>query len=82
MNAVLHPARAVALGFLAAILAGTVLLLLPAARAGDGAASFVAAFFTAVSAVCVTGLAVVDTGTCRMFSRRWEGESASSWRTE
>ena len=67
MNAVLHPARAVALGFLAAILAGTVLLLLPAARAGDGAASFVAAFFTAVSAVCVTGLAVVDTGTYWSF---------------
>lgn len=63
MNAVLHPARAVALAFLLAILAGTALLMLPAARSGDGAASFMAAFFTAVSAVCVTGLAVVDTGT-------------------
>ncbi len=63
MNAVLHPARAVALGFLAAILAGTALLMLPVAHAGGGAASFIAAFFTAVSAVCVTGLAVVDTGT-------------------
>jgi len=63
MKAVLHPARAVALGFLAAILAGTALLMLPAARSGDDAASFMAAFFTAVSAVCVTGLTVVDTGT-------------------
>ena len=63
MHAVLHPARAVALGFLAAITIGTALLMLPAARAGAGAASFMAALFTAVSAVCVTGLAVVDTGT-------------------
>ncbi|MBQ5949107.1 TrkH family potassium uptake protein [Massilia sp. ST3] len=62
MKAVLHPARAVALGFLAAILAGTALLMLPAARAGDGAAPVIAAFFTSVSAVCVTGLTVVDTG--------------------
>lgn len=62
MTAVLHPARAVALSFLAAILAGTTLLMLPAARAGDGAASLMTAFFTSVSAVCVTGLAVVDTG--------------------
>ncbi len=63
MKTVLHPARIVALGFALAILAGTLLLMLPAARAGSGTAPFVAAFFTSVSAVCVTGLAIVDTGT-------------------
>lgn len=64
MNKVLHPARAVALGFLLAIVIGTVLLMLPLARAGDAAstAPLMVAFFTAVSAVCVTGLTVVDTG--------------------
>jgi trk system potassium uptake protein len=67
MRTVLHPARAVALAFLAAITLGMLLLMLPAARAGagswsDGAPALVA-FFTSVSAVCVTGLVTVDTGT-------------------
>ena len=62
-NAILHPARAVTLAFLAAIAVGTLLLLLPAARAGAGAAPWNVAAFTAVSAVCVVGLGVVDTGT-------------------
>jgi len=48
---------------MAAIAAGTVLLMLPAARADGPAAPLLTAFFTAVSAVCVTGLVVVDTGT-------------------
>src|SRR3982751_3624935 len=38
-------------------------MMLPAARAGGGHAPFVTALFTATSAVCVTGLAVVDTPT-------------------
>jgi trk system potassium uptake protein len=42
---------------------GTVLLMLPVSRAGDGSAPFVTALFTATSAVCVTGLTVVDTAT-------------------
>lgn len=58
----LHPARIVALAFLVAILIGTFLLMMPFARAGAGAAPLLTALFTAVSAVCVTGLAVVDTG--------------------
>lgn len=49
------------LGFAAAVAIGTVLLLLPVARTGDGGAGFVEALFTATSAVCVTGLVVVDT---------------------
>lgn len=63
MKAVLHPARAVALGFLVAILVGTLLLMLPAARPGGQATPLIVAFFTSVSAVCVTGLVIVDTGT-------------------
>ncbi|MET0981009.1 MAG: potassium transporter TrkG [Telluria sp.] len=63
MKAILHPARAVTLAFLAAIAVGTLLLMLPAARAGAGAAPWSVAAFTAVSAVCVVGLTVVDTGT-------------------
>jgi trk system potassium uptake protein TrkH len=48
--------------FTFAILLGTLLLSLPLAQAGDPV-SVLDAFFTATSAVCVTGLTVVDTGT-------------------
>lgn len=58
-----HPARIIPLGFLAAILLGTALLMLPAARAEPGHAPFITALFTATSAVTITGLGVVDTGT-------------------
>lgn len=51
------------LGFLAAIAVGTGLLMLPVARAGDGAAPPLTALFTSTSAVSVTGLVTVDTGT-------------------
>ena len=50
-------------GFAAAIAGGTALLLLPIAKTGPGGASFLEALFTATSAVCVTGLIVVDTPT-------------------
>ncbi|MFE7846683.1 TrkH family potassium uptake protein [Microbacterium sp. NPDC057407] len=59
----IHPAQAVALGFGAAIAVGTMLLMLPISKVGPGGASFVEALFTATSAVCVTGLTVVDTVT-------------------
>ena len=62
MKAVLHPARAVALVFLLVILLGTLLLMLPIAHAEGHSSHWVTALFTAVSAVCVTGLVVVDTG--------------------
>ena len=58
-----HPAQAVVAGFAAAVLIGTLLLLLPLARSGVGGASFVEALFTSTSAVCVTGLVIVDTST-------------------
>jgi trk system potassium uptake protein TrkH len=53
----------VVVGFATAITVGALLLLTPLAKAGPGAASIVEALFTATSAVCVTGLAVVDTPT-------------------
>jgi potassium uptake TrkH family protein len=56
-----NPIRVVPLGFLAAIGVGTVLLMLPAARVDPGSAGPLTALFTATSAVCVTGLIVVDT---------------------
>lgn len=63
LTKLLHPTRIVALVFLLAILSGTGLLLTPMASAGVAPTSLLTAFFTAVSAVCVTGLVVVDTGT-------------------
>lgn len=56
-----HPARLIPLAFLGTILLGTALLMLPLSRAGAGSAPLLTALFTSTSAVCVTGLAVVDT---------------------
>lgn len=50
-------------GFAMAILAGSVLLMLPISVRGAGGASFSDALFTATSAICVTGLVVHDTAT-------------------
>ncbi len=52
----------VALTFLMLIFTGTGFLMLPAASVSGTSLSFVDALFTATSAVCVTGLVVVDTG--------------------
>jgi len=52
-----------ALGFLAIILCGAGLLMLPAASNAHTVTPFSDTLFTAVSATCVTGLTVVDTGT-------------------
>ena len=57
-----HPVRLVPLAFLGAIAVGTGLLCLPAAHA-PGRVDVLAAAFTTVSAVCVTGLTTVDTAT-------------------
>jgi potassium uptake TrkH family protein len=51
------------IAFAAAILVGTALLMLPFSRAGSESAPPLTALFTATSAVCVTGLVVVDTPT-------------------
>ena len=49
-------------GFLGLITLGAILLMLPMSSAAGQSTSPVNAFFTATSAVCVTGLVVVDTG--------------------
>lgn len=53
----------IALGFFLIIMAGTLLLMLPAATKNGQGASFLDALFTATSASCVTGLVVQDTST-------------------
>ncbi|MEU6944897.1 potassium transporter TrkG [Streptomyces sp. NPDC046316] len=58
-----HPARTVVLGFAGVVMVGTMLLMLPLATEDGGATDLLTALFTSTSAVCVTGLAVVDTGT-------------------
>ncbi len=58
-----HPARSLAMAFAAVILLGTFLLMLPMSSEDGAATGLVTALFTATSAVCVTGLVVVDTGT-------------------
>jgi len=62
----LTPYQILVLGFAGLILFGAVLLTLPIASVTGERLSFVDALFTATSAVCVTGLVVVDTG--RYFS--------------
>ena len=57
----LNPAQTILLGFAALILAGGTLLSLPIASEDGHATPFLTALFTANSAVCVTGLVVVDT---------------------
>lgn len=60
----LHPAQILVIGFGSLILLGTLLFMLPMATYEKGRGlSFIDALFEATSAVCVTGLAVVDTGT-------------------
>ena len=58
-----HPARTVVMGFGSVILLGTAVLMLPVATEDGSSADLVTALFTSTSAVCVTGLGVVDTGT-------------------
>lgn len=61
-GASLKPTQTLALSFLAVIVVGAVLLTFPAATVDGRGASFTDAVFTATSAGCITGLAVVDTG--------------------
>ncbi|HBF18949.1 MAG TPA: ATPase [Cryomorphaceae bacterium] len=58
---ILNPAQLFISSFLLLIVAGAFLLMLP--KATQGGLSFVDALFTSTSAVCVTGLIVVDTAT-------------------
>ena len=58
----LSPGRALCLGFLALILAGGLLLTLPAASADGTSLGLLKGMFTATSAVCVTGLSLIEAG--------------------
>ncbi|MFM7527138.1 MAG: TrkH family potassium uptake protein [Nodosilinea sp.] len=55
--------RTICLGFLVVISLGSLLLMIPLAVTGGSWGSPLIALFTSTSAVCVTGLVVVDTGT-------------------
>lgn len=57
----LNPPRVLALGFASLIIIGTILLNLPIATQNGESIGFINALFTAASAVCVTGLVVVNT---------------------
>ena len=57
----LNPGQIFILSFLSVILIGSLLLMMP--NATNQPISFIDALFTATSAVCVTGLIVVDTAT-------------------
>ena len=59
----LTSAQIIIFGFMAVILFGAFLLMLPIASTGPGGTSFLDALFTSTSAVCVTGLIVHDTAT-------------------
>lgn len=59
----LSPPQILAAGFAIIILIGAALLTLPYATRDGMGLSVIDALFTATSAVCVTGLVVVDTGT-------------------
>lgn len=63
MQKQIRPERILACGFLVLILLGTALLCLPAATVEHRGLNVFDSLFTATSAVCVTGLVAVDTGT-------------------
>ena len=58
-----HPARIVPIAFLIAAVVGTGLLLLPVSTTGSDRASVLAAAFTSIGSVTLTGLTTVDTAT-------------------
>jgi Trk-type K+ transport system membrane component len=59
----LRPAGIVFSAYAVLLGIGTLLLLLPISKRGEGGATLLEAAFTATSVVCVTGLSVVDTAT-------------------
>ena len=59
----MDPAKVMVMGFAAVILLGALLLNLPISTKSGESIGLLDALFTATSAVCVTGLVVVDTAT-------------------
>jgi trk system potassium uptake protein TrkH len=66
----LHPATLVLMSFLLAITIGALMLKLPIST-HTGNITWVNALFTATSAICVTGLVVVDTGSYFTVFGQW-----------
>ncbi len=58
----LRPGQILSIGFLMVAIIGALLLMLPISTTEGNAIDFVDALFTSTSAVCVTGLIVVNTG--------------------
>ena len=67
----LSTTQLIALGFLAAIAAGTILLMLPVSSADRHITPFIDSLFTATTSVCVTGLVTLNTSThWSLFGKR------------
>lgn len=58
----MSPARTICLGFLAVIFVGAFLLMMPISNTSGTWSDPITALFSSTSAVCVTGLSVVDVG--------------------
>lgn len=71
LGKIMTPSRVLAFGFAFVILFGALLLTLPQATQDGIGLPFLNAIFTATSAVCVTGLVVVDTGTTFTLFGQW-----------
>lgn len=67
----LSPFKILAIGFATVILTGGILLSLPISSATGQFTSLLDTIFTATSAVCVTGLVVLDTGTYWSVFGQW-----------
>lgn len=59
----LNGVQILALGFIIAIIVGAIILSLPISSASGEVTGFLDSLFTSTSAVCVTGLVTLDTGT-------------------
>lgn len=71
LGKMMTPSRILVLGFASLILFGALLLTLPQATQDGLGLPFLNAVFTATSAVCVTGLVVVDTATTFTLFGQW-----------
>jgi len=70
--------RTICLGFLAVIV-GSILLMMPFSTSSGTWNDPIVALFTSTSAVCVTGLGVVDTGTYFSFWGQFLLSPCSDW---
>ena len=64
---VYRPIRSIITSYLIIILTGAILLMMPFSSSSKTSVGFINALFTSTSAVCVTGLTVIDTATKYSF---------------